>query len=81
MPRRQPGRRLSASVKIAVEMRLRGENWQNVYAAALPGYRAMDKYERQVLCSSLRGNVKKALKRRAAKPEENSAPVQNATEI
>jgi len=81
IPRRQPGRRLSESVKIAVEMRLRGENWQNVYAEALPGYHAMDKYERQWRCSNLRRNVKKALRRRAAKAVMSLAPVQNAIEI
>jgi hypothetical protein len=76
IPRRQPGRRLSESVKIAVEMRLKGENWPNVYGAALPGYRTMDKYERLGCCTNLRRNVSKALRRRAAKSENNSAPVQ-----
>ena len=47
IPRRRPGCRLSESVGIAIEMRAGGrENWQNVYAAAIPGYRTMDKYER-----------------------------------
>ena len=67
IPRRQPGRRLSESVKIAVEMRLKRENWPNVYGAALPGYRTMDKYERLGCCANLRRNVSKALRRRAAK--------------
>ncbi len=81
IPRRQPGRRLSESVKIAVDMLLKGENWQNIYAAALPGFRAMDKYERLGRCADLRRNVNKALRRRAAKTENSSAPVQSATEI
>lgn len=76
IPRRRPGRHLSESVKIAVEMKLKGENWQNIYAAALPGFRAMDKYERLGCCANLRRNVNKALRRRAAKSENNSAPVQ-----
>jgi hypothetical protein len=76
IPRQQPGRRLSESVKIAVEMRLKGENWPNIFGAALPGYRTMDKYERLGRCANLRRNVSKALKRRAAKSENSSAPVQ-----
>jgi hypothetical protein len=76
IPRRRPGRQLSESVKIAVEMKVKGENWQNIYAAALPGFRAMDKYERLGCCTNLRRNVNKALRRRAAKSENNSAPVQ-----
>ena len=81
IPRRQPGRQLSESVKIAVDLSLKGENWQNIYAAALPGFRAMDKYERLGRCADLRRNVNKALRRRAAKTENSSAPVQSATEI
>jgi hypothetical protein len=81
IPRRQPGRQLSESVKIAVEMRLKGENWQNIYAAALAGFRAMDKYERLGCCANLRRNVNKALRRRAAKTENDLAPVQSATKI
>jgi hypothetical protein len=81
IPRRQPGRQLSESVKIAVDMWLKGEKWQNIYAAALPGFRAMDKYERLERCANLRRNVKKALRRRAAKTENSLAPVQSATEI
>ena len=76
IPRRKPGRRLSESVKIAVELRLKGENWPNVYGAALPGYRTMDKYERLGCCGNLRRNVNKALRRRASKSEDNSARVQ-----
>ena len=75
IPRRQPGRQLSESVKIAVEMLLNGENWQNIYAAALPGFRAMDKYERLGRCANLRRNVSKALRRRAAKTQNTLAPV------
>ena len=67
IPRRQAGRHLSESVEIAVAMRLKGENWQNTYAAALPGFRSMDKYERLGRCASLRRNVNKALRRRAKK--------------
>jgi len=81
IPRRQPGRQLSDSVKIAVEMLTQGENWQNIYAAALPGFRAMDKYERLGRCTNLRRNVRKALSRRAAKSENSSAPVQSGGEI
>ncbi len=81
IPRRQPGRRLSESVRIAIEMRASGKNWQNVYAEALPGYRAMDRYERQWRCSNLRRNVRKVLVRRAAKTTMILAPVQNAIEI
>lgn len=81
IPRRQPGRQLSESVKIALPMRQKGENWQNIYAAALPGYRAMDKYERLGWCGNLRRNVNKALRRRAAKSENSSAPFQSAIEI
>jgi hypothetical protein len=81
IPRRQPGRQLSESVKIAVDMLLKGENWRNIYAAALPRFRAMDKYERLGRCANLRRNVKKALRRRAAKTENCLAPVQSATEI
>lgn len=81
IPRRQPGRHLSESVKIAVDLSLKGENWQNIYAAALPGFRAMDKYERLGRCANLRRNVSKALQRRAAKTETDLAPVQSATEI
>jgi hypothetical protein len=81
IPRRRPGRQLSESVKIAVDMCLKGENWQNIYAAALPRFRAMDKYERLGRCTNLRRNVKKALKRRAAKSEDSLAPAQSASEI
>ncbi len=65
IPRRRPGCRLSESVGIAIEMKARGENWQNVYAAAIPGYRTMDKYEREGRCRRLRRNTNKALKRRS----------------
>jgi hypothetical protein len=74
-PRRQPGRKLSESVEIALPMRQTGDNWQNIYAAALPGFRALDKYERLLRCTNLRRNVNKALRRRAAKTENSLAPV------
>jgi hypothetical protein len=77
-PRRQSGRKLSESVEIALPMRQKGENWQNIYAAALPGFRAMDKYQRLGCCANLRRNVNKALRRRAAKSENSLAPVQSA---
>lgn len=81
IPRRQPGRQLSESVKIALPMRQNGKNWQSIYAAALPGFRAMDKYERLERCANLRRNVNKALRRRVAKTESCLAPVQSAPAI
>jgi hypothetical protein len=78
IPRGKPGAGLSKSVAIALPMRQYGEQWQDIYEAALPGYRAMDKYERHLRTTNLRGNVRKALARRRAKPREDSPPVQNA---
>ena len=79
IPRGKPGPPLSESVAVALEMRLNGKKWQDVYPVAIPGYRTMDKYERYARTTSLRLNVKKALKRREPKMVADSASRQTAT--
>ena len=63
-PRRPKGRPATPQVRRAAEMRQQGAEWRAVYAAVLPGFSAMDKYERKCRTDSLRRNVKAYLKRR-----------------
>ena len=63
-PRRPKGRKVSSAVRKAAEMRQDGAEWRAVYAAVLPGFSAMDKYERTCRTSSLRHNVNAYMKRR-----------------
>ncbi len=78
IPRKRPGRPLSEIVQFAINARERGDKWADVYAAVIPGFRTMDKYERAVRCTSLRQNVSKAIKRRRRTDERvdliNSKP-------
>jgi len=76
IPRRKPGPELSESVSTALLMRQSGATWQDIYPKAIPGYRLMDKYEREARTANLRRNVKRALKRREPKAAGDSPPVQ-----
>jgi|SRR5215471_5793574 len=64
-PRMRPGCKLSAAVRVAIEMLRGSSKWREVYPVVFPGFRSFDKYERQVRCASLRRNVRRALKRRS----------------
>ena len=63
-PRRPKGRPVSPGVRRAAEMRQQGVDWKTIYAAVIPNFNGMDKYERTCRTVSLRGNVRAYLKRR-----------------
>ena len=63
-PRRPKGRPATPQVRRAAEMRQQGVDWKTIYAAVIPNFNGMDKYERTCRTVSLRGNVRAYLKRR-----------------
>ena len=63
-PRRPKGRPVSPGVRRAAEMRQQGTEWRAVYAAVIPDFSGMDKYQRAYWTPRLRRNVNAYMKRR-----------------
>ena len=63
-PRRPKGRPVSPGVRRAAEMRQQGTEWTTIYAAVIPDFSGMDKYQRAYWTPRLRRNVNAYMKRR-----------------
>ena len=56
-PRRPKGRPVSPGVRRAAEMQQQGTEWTTIYAAVIPDFSGMDKYQRAYWTPRLRRNV------------------------
>jgi hypothetical protein len=64
VPRRSPGKKPTAEVLKAVELKQQGKPWFAIYPQVISDYDRMPKYERSWKCFKLRRAVAASLKRR-----------------